>query len=402
LQGANVDSDVDDGTERELATLLRALEQGRTRRIGLLTAGDFDYRELAPFFEHELNNAGDPEDATSVSQHTKGMEREVVGFFADLFRAPGEDRWGYVTTGGTEGNTYGLYVARSLYPDGLVYLSEAAHPSVRKAADLLGLRVVTVRTTDTGELDYDDLRRAVDPLRDRPAIVVASIGTAMTEAVDDVGHIKRVLGELALPDHYVHSDAALAGLPLALLGDPRRFDLADGADSICVSGHKFIGTPFPCGVVVTRRSLRNRIGRAVAYAGTPDTTIGGSRNGHAALLLWYALRRYGVAGLRQRAEQAREVAEYALRRLTEIGWPAWRNPHAFTVMLKTPPAEFAARWMLASVRGWSHLVCLPGVTPDQVDRFVTELHDAVRVPAKRSGPAGREPAGRPRVRAAAA
>src|SRR2546427_886788 len=140
LQGANVDSGVDDATALELATLLRALEQGRSRRIGLPGAGDFTYRDLAPFLDHHLNNAGDPEEGPVLSQHTKGMEREVVDFFADLFRAPEEDRWGYVTAGGSEGNIYGLYAARTLYPDGLVYLSEAAHPSVRNAVALLGMR----------------------------------------------------------------------------------------------------------------------------------------------------------------------------------------------------------------------------------------------------------------------
>jgi histidine decarboxylase len=398
---------VDDKTAAELATLLRALEQGRGRKVGFPGASDFDYRELAPFFDHELNNIGDPEVSPTFNHHTKCMEREVVDFFADLFRAPEDDRWGYVTTGGTEGNIYGLYVARSLYPDGLVYLSEAAHYSVRKAVHLLGMQSATIRVSETGELDYYDLRRVLDRLRDRPAIVVANIGTTMTEAVDDVGRIKWILREAALPDHYVHSDGALAGIPQALLEDSPRFDLADGADSICVSGHKFIGSPFPCGVVVTRRSLRNRVGRPVAYTGAPDTTISGSRNGHAALLLWYALRRHGIAGLRKRAEQAREVAEYALLRLTEIGWSAWRNPHAFTVMLKTPPAELASRWALATAEGWSHLICMPGVSREQVDEFVDDLREAIGVAAKRSGsaqrePAQREPAQRRRVRAAAA
>jgi histidine decarboxylase len=402
LQGANVDSGADEATAAELATLLRALEQGRSRTIGFAGASDFDYRELAPFFDHELDNTGDPDVEPAFDNHTKGMEREVVGFFADLFRAPSQDRWGYVTNGGTEGNIYGLYAARGLYPDGLVYLSEAAHPGVRKAVDVLGMRAVTVRTTGTGELDYDDLHRVLGRLRDRPAIVVANIGTTVTEAVDDVGRIKGVLRELALPDHYVHSDAALAGVPLAVLDNPPRFDLADGADSICVSGHTFIGSPFPCGVVVLRRSLRNRIGPALGFAGPPDTTISGSRNGHAALLLWYALRRHGIAGLRKRAEQARDVAEYALRRLTEIGWAAWRNPYALTVMLKTPPGELAARWALATSEGWSRIICLPGVTREQIDRFVADLHETQRVGSlKGSGQRTRAPRRRG-VRAAAA
>jgi histidine decarboxylase len=380
-----VDSGADEATAAELATLLRALEQGRSRTIGLTGASDFDYRELAPFFDHELNNIGDPDDEPAFDQHTKGMEREVVGFFADLFRAPADDRWGYVTNGGTEGNIYGLHVARGLHPGGLVYLSEAAHPSVRKAADLLGMRAVTVRAAGTGELDYDDLHRVLGRLRDRPAIVVANIGTTATEAVDDVGRIKGILRDLALPEHYVHSDAALAGVPLATLDGAPRFDLADGADSICVSGHKFIGSPFPCGVVVLRRSLRNRVARPVSQAGAPDPTISGSRNGHAALLLWYALRRHGVAGLRKRAEQARELAEYTVRRLTEIGWAAWRNPHAFTVMLETPPVELAARWSLPTFGGWTRVICMPGVTREQIDRFLADLTEARRVPAARTG-----------------
>ncbi|HKA69637.1 MAG TPA: hypothetical protein VKG85_11020, partial [Actinomycetes bacterium] len=35
-----------------------------------------------------------------------------------------------------------------------------------------------------------------------------------------------------------------------------------------------------------------------------------------------------------------------------------------------------ARWVLASSDGWSHIVCMPGVSRDQIDEFVEELHAA--------------------------
>ena len=74
----------------------------------------------------------------------------------------------------------------------------------------------------------------------------------MTEAVDDVTTIRRVLADVSIRRAYIHSDAALSGLPLALMAPGCRpgFDLADGADSISVSGHKFLGSPIPCGVVI--------------------------------------------------------------------------------------------------------------------------------------------------------
>ena len=50
-----------------------------------------------------------------------------------------------------------------------------------------------MRATNSGELDYEDLGEALSKHRDRAAIVVANIGTTMTEAVDDVGRIKAVL-----------------------------------------------------------------------------------------------------------------------------------------------------------------------------------------------------------------
>ena len=91
-------------------------------------------------------------------------------------------------------------------------------------------------------------------------------------------------------------------------------------------------------------------------------------------MAWYAVRTLGVDGLRDRAEQARTAAAYLEQRLTEMAWPAWRHPHATTVVLKTPPRRVASRWQLATVRdGWSHYICLPGRGRGQIDDFLADL-----------------------------
>jgi histidine decarboxylase len=360
----------------ELQALAERLNKAKPTSIGFPGAVDFDYSPLATFFTHHmLNNIGDPAVDGRGANHTKSMEREVVALVADLLRAPADDRWGYVTTGASEGNLYALYLARQRHPSGIVYHSRAAHYSVGKALKLLAMPSTVVHADDHGEMDYNDLRAHIESQRDRPAIVVANIGTTMTEAVDDIRRITTILDELGIDQRFVHADAALTGLPLALLEDCPRpgFDFADGADSVIISGHKFIGSPMPCGVVVVKAHHRPDTGPEVAYIGTTDTTITGSRSGHAPLLLWYALRHYGIEGLRTRADHSRKLAAYTHARLADIGWDAFRHEHAFTVVLKTPPPSVTARWVLASSEGWSHIVCMPGITREQIDAFIRDL-----------------------------
>jgi histidine decarboxylase len=370
---------------KELDGLRHRLEQARPFNIGFPGATDFDYTALAGFFAgHLLNNIGDPYIDGAGLNDTKAMEREVVGFCADLFRAPADNRWGYVTSGGSEGNLYALHLARTLLPRAVVYFSDTAHYSVDKSVRLLDMAAVRVRADQRGEIDYDDLATQIGQRRHRPAVIVATIGTTMTEAVDDVHRIAAILDTLALRNRFIHADAALSGIPLALLDPAQRpgFDMSDGADSIAVSGHKFLGSPIPCGVVVVKACDRDRIARTVSYTASPDATISGSRSGHAPLMLWHTIRRHGLTGLRRRADHARELAAYALQQLDTLNWAAYRHQHAFTVVMKTPPEPVLRKWVLATANGCSHLITMPGITIEMIDAFMADM-TAATSPAKR-------------------
>src|SRR6266568_1931364 len=108
------------------------VEERAAHFIGYPISTDFDYTALYPLLKYPLNNVGDPLIESSYDLNSRSLEREVVSFFAELFRAPRNNSWGYVTNGGSEGNMYALYVARELYPQGMVYYSEATHYSVQK------------------------------------------------------------------------------------------------------------------------------------------------------------------------------------------------------------------------------------------------------------------------------
>jgi histidine decarboxylase len=367
-----IDPLIDIASQQQLQTLLAQSQKEYGHFIGFPAALDFDYTELAPLMTMFMNNVGDPGVEAFHGAHTKEFEREVVAFCAKLFRAPTDNYWGYVTNGSTECNLYALYLAREKLQAPIVYYSAAAHYSIPKNIRLLGMRDQEVRTQARGEMDYAHLQELIAKHPGTPAAVIATIGTTMTEARDNVATIKHIMQSANIP-HHIHADAALAGVYAALLEPHHPFDFEDGADSVSISGHKFIGSPIPCGVIITRKADTEDVAGGANYTGSTDTTISGSRNGHTPLYLWYAIKRFGIEGFRDRARIAQETAAYAHHQLDSIGWETWRNPNALTVMLKTPPLTAIRKWQLATHDGWSHIICMPGVTKQQIDSFIADL-----------------------------
>ena len=89
--------------------------------------------------------------------------------------------------------------------------------------------------------------------------------------------------------------------------------------SVSVSGHKFIGCPVPCGVVITRREHVNMLSTDIEYLSSRDATIMGSRNGHAPIFLWYARNKKGYRGIRKEVQKCLRNAHYLVHHLREAG-----------------------------------------------------------------------------------
>ena len=357
----------------KLEQLFEEISKAKQSFLGYPVSKDFDYSALYKFLEHPINNLGDPFEEGTYKVQTRDMEREVVRFFAKLFRANLNDYWGYVTNGGSESNLYGLYLARETFPKAMVYYSETTHYSVKKNIHLLNIPSIVIRSQENGEIDYADFENTLVYNRHKPAIVLTTFGTTMKEAKDDVSRIKSILKKLAIQDHYIHCDAALSGSYGPFIEPHQPFDFKDGADSISISGHKFIGCPMPSGVIITKKSLRDRIAKGISYIGSLDTTITGSRNGHSPLFLWYALAKMGVEGMRERYQHSLEIANYCREELNRIGIKAWSNPGAITVVMPRVDEQVKNKWQLATEDDITHVVCMPNVTKEQIDELISDI-----------------------------
>ncbi len=359
----------------KLETLQKNIINARDSFLGYPVSKDFNYSELNKFLEYPINNLGDPFEDCTYKVQTHDIEKEVIGFFAKMFRAQPNDYWGYVTNGGSESNLYGLYIARELHPKGMVYYSESTHYSIKKNIHLLNIPSIVIRSQENGEIDYEDLENTIRFNRHKPAIVIATFGTTMMESKDDVSKIKGILKKLAIQDHYVHCDGALSGTYGAFMDPKPSFDFKDGADSIAISGHKFIGSPIPCGVVITKKSHKDRIAKGISYIGSLDTTITGSRNGHSPLYLWYALKHLGLDGLKERYEYSLSVANYCKEEMEKIGIPAWSNQNAITVVIPKMPKSIQLKWQLATEGDITHIICMPNVTKAQIDELIHDIQN---------------------------
>lgn len=383
-------------------SLLNYLQLRASRCIGYQVNHKFDYSPLVDFFNLNINNVGDPYIDSNYGVNTRKVERSVLEFFADIFRAQGRDYWGYITSGGTEANMQGLYLGRLWLEQKfggtpVAYFSEDTHYSIRKALRMLQIDYRVIPSTPEGAIRVPDLMEALlnSHLDSHPPLIIATLGTSFKGAYDDVEGIVAQLRQHQIEQFYLHVDAALGGLFLPFLtaraGERSAlsdrvpvFDFRLPIGSIAVSGHKTLGTPVPCAVLMTLRRYLVEEGETIDYIGTRDSTLSGSRSGLAPILLWYAIATQGFQGLRQRALQMLAMADYATQRLRQAGVNAWKNDLGLAVVFDRPPAWIVRKWSLATSGHSAHIFTMHHVTQKLVDSLAEDLERARQGRTERS------------------
>jgi len=360
--------------QKILDDLEKEFEKRTKTFAGYPCTTEFDYSDLYRFLKYPINNVGDPYCTEGLYHvHSRELECEVVDWFADLLKAPKQNYWGYCTNGGTEGNMYGLYLARELYPKGVVYYSQDTHYSVSKNIRMLGMEHVMIKCRRNGEMCTDDLHHMISTWRSAPPIIFVNAGTTMKEGFDDLNRIKDVLKECAVPEYYIHVDHALGGMTLPFIDGAPSYDFTQGVQSISISGHKFIGAPMPCGVVLALKSNVGRVARSIEYTASLDSTVTGSRNGFTPLILWHAIKQNGYNGFKQSVRQCVRVAEQGVKLFNDAGIKAWRNDYAITIVFPKPSIEVCHKWQLAVQENIAHVICTQHITKNTIKQLIDDI-----------------------------
>ncbi len=289
-----------------------------------------------------------------------------------------------MTFSGTDGNQQGLYfgfkyLIGKTNQKPIVYVSEEAHYSIKKLADVHNLELRLIRADAMGHMIPSELERMIDA--SRPALIVIAAGTTFKGAMDDQEAIDQVLRRTNPVAVYRHVDAALFGGYLPFTKDRDVLNRRKlHYDSIAVSGHKFFGFDEPMGILITTQDVVQSINPfKVPYLNDAVPTITCSRSGLAALKFWWKIQRTGADGFAEQATTILANAIYLKKSLDHIGYPAYLNPLSNTVFFKRPSDAIIRKYDLAKDSDarlggdLAHLLVMQHVTRATLDGFVADL-----------------------------
>lgn len=203
-----------------------------------------------------------------------------------------------------------------------VYCSAETHSSIEKDVKIAGFGRKNLRKIDCddefamkpGKLE-EALRRDLEN-GNKPACVVATIGTTGSTAIDPLHEIADICSRYEV---FLHVDAAYAGTALLLPDMRRMIEGIEQVDSFVFNPHKWMFTNFDCSAFYVKDEalLVKTFEITPEYLKTPeDERVKNYRDWgiqlgrrFRALKLWFVIRNFGVEGLQNKIRKHIALAQ---------------------------------------------------------------------------------------------
>ena len=256
----------------------------------------------------------------------------------------------------------------------IAYVSDQSHSSVDKAALLAGFGRDNLRLVPCDKhqaMRPDALAAMIEAdiaAGHRPAAIVATTGTTATTALDPVAAIAAIAARHHI---FLHVDAAMAGSAMILPECRWMWAGIEGADSIVVNAHKWLGAPFDCSVYFVRdpqHLIRVMSTNPSFLQSAVDGTVKNLRDWgiplgrrFRALKLWFMIREQGIEGLQARLR--RDIANAAAFAAIVAAAPGWRvlAPVPLqTVCIRHEPEGMTGAALDAHTKGWAEAINASG------------------------------------------
>ena len=265
-----------------------------------------------------------------------------------------------------------------------IYVSAHAHSSVDKGALLAGfgrdnLRLVpfdaeyAMRADALAEMIEEDLANG-----DLPCAIVATVGTTATTAIDPIAPIADIARRHGI---WLHVDAAMAGSAMILPECRWMWEGVEGADSLVVNAHKWLGAPFDCSVYYVRdpeHLMRVMSTNPSFLQSSVDGQVKNLRDWgiplgrrFRALKLWFIIREQGVSGLQKRLRRDMANARWLADKVAATpGWRVLAPVPLQTVCVRHEPEGLEGEALDAHTTAWVEAVNRSGaayLTPAVLD-----------------------------------
>ncbi len=266
----------------------------------------------------------------------------------------------------------------------VVYASAHAHSSVDKAALMAGFGRENVRLVPCDEknaMRAGELARLIEAdvrAGKVPCAIVATTGTTTVTAIDPVAAIADVAKRFGV---WLHVDAAMAGSAMILPECRWMWEGVEGADSIVVNAHKWLGAAFDCSLYYVRdpEHLVRVMSTNPSYLqSAADGTVKNFRDWglplgrrFRALKLWCLIREQGISGLQARLRRDLENAKWLESQVRAAKeWRVLAPVKLQTVCVRHEPAGVSGDELDAHTQRWAERLNKSGaayVTPAILD-----------------------------------
>jgi aromatic-L-amino-acid decarboxylase len=266
----------------------------------------------------------------------------------------------------------------------VIYCSGQSHSSVDKAALLAGFGRNHVHLLPVDEryaIRPEALEAAIQADLERgltPCAVVATVGTTATTALDPIEAIVSIASRYGL---WLHVDGAMAGSAMILPECRWMWQGIEGADSLVLNAHKWLGAAFDCSLYYVRdpQHLIRVMGTNPSFLQSAvDNQVKNLRDwGIAlgrrfrALKLWLLIREQGVSGLQARLRRDIANAQWLAEQVQATpNWHVLAPVPIQTVCVRHEPPGLAGEALDAHTLGWVERVNRSGgayLTPATLD-----------------------------------
>jgi aromatic-L-amino-acid decarboxylase len=264
------------------------------------------------------------------------------------------------------------------------YVSAQSHSSVDKGALLAGFGRDNLRVVDCDEkfaMRPDALAASIETDIAEgitPCAIVATTGSTATTAVDPLSPIAEIAQRHRL---WLHVDAAMAGSAMILPECRWMWDGIEGADSLIVNAHKWLGAPFDCSLYYVRDPQH-----LMRVMSTNPSFLQSSADGRVknlrdwgiplgrrfrALKLWFIIREQGVDALQARLRRDMANARWLAKEVAATpGWHVLAPVVLQTVCVRHEPPGLSGEALDAHTKTWAEALNRSGrayVTPAMID-----------------------------------
>lgn len=245
---------------------------------------------------------------------------------------------------------------------------------------------------------YDDVGTATQRLL--PILEKHGLKERMVRAevidLDNEGNPTMKVIQTKRTGYWFHVDGALGAVYAPLLERARNtrpefnampsFDFRNPIQSIAISCHKFIGTPWPMGVYMTRTKYLLNFD-TVSYISSTDSTLSGSRNGFSSLVIWHHLMTHSnddeikkILSMMDMCKMAYEKLENLQKKLKDrIDLHLHRSPFSLSILFREPDEQIVKRFSLSldEIGGirYAHIFIMEHVTEELIDRLIHALSE---------------------------